>query len=153
MAHHSVRSKPYVFTGRPHVGIPRGPVPIPACVACGETIRARGHYRYHLSARELAEIDAGLAQAAATGKPTIELTAQDLQLPTLSKQIGRCRMHNATASASSTSAACRSGGGRWIPPGRFFWAFGAHLGTPGLRILKATCGSRHRYRRAATDPG
>ncbi len=91
MAHHSSQEQAVrFFTGRAHVGIPRGPLPIPAAWR-GDSMRARGDFRYHLSSRELAEIDAGLAHATATGKPTIELTAQDLPLPTLRTRIARWR--------------------------------------------------------------
>ena len=91
MAHHSSQEQAVrFFTGRPHVGIPHGPLRVLAAWR-GDAIRARGDYRYHLNRAELAEIDAGLAHAMATAKPTIDLTARDLPLPTLSKHIARWR--------------------------------------------------------------
>jgi Taurine catabolism dioxygenase TauD, TfdA family len=133
MAHHSSQEQAVrFFTGRPHVGIPPGPLSIPAAWR-GESIRARGDYRYHLSAQELREIDAGLAHATTTRKPTIELTAQDLPLPTLSQQIARWRdeLRDGVGFVVISGVPVE----RWSQDAaeRFFWTFGAHLGTPGLQ--------------------
>jgi hypothetical protein len=133
MAHHSSQEQAVrFFTGRAHVGIPRGPLPIPAAWR-GDSMRARGDFRYHLSSRELAEIDAGLAHATAAGKPTIELTAQDLPLPTLRTRIARWRdeLRDGVGFVVISGVPVES----WSQDEaeRFFWTFGAHLGTPGLQ--------------------
>jgi hypothetical protein len=54
VAHHSSQEQAVrFFTGRPHVGIPHGPLRVLAAWR-GDAIRARGDYRYHLNATELA---------------------------------------------------------------------------------------------------
>src|SRR5512143_2960591 len=133
MAHHSSQEQAVrFFTGRPHVGLPRGPLRVLAAWR-GDAIRARGDFRYHLSFAELAEIDAGLAHATATGKPTIELTAADLPLPTLHDRIQTWRdeLREGLGFVVISGAPVE----RWTQDEaeRFFWAFGLHLGTPGLQ--------------------
>src|SRR5262245_33931117 len=132
MAHHSSQEQAVrFFTGRAHVGLPRGPLTIPAAWR-GAAIRAHGDYRYHLSAQELAEIDAGLAHATATGKPTIELTARDLPLPTLGEQIKRWRDELRDGVGFVVISGVPVAAWSQDDAERFFWTFGAHLGTPGL---------------------
>ena len=133
MAHHSSQEQAVrFFTGRPHVGLPRGPLRVLAAWR-GDAIRARGNFRYRLSPAELDEVDAALAHATATGKPTIELTAQDLPLPTLHKRIGEWRdeLREGLGFVVVSGAPVE----RWTQDEaeRFFWAFGQHLGTPGLQ--------------------
>ena len=131
MAHHSSQEQAVrFFTGRLHVGIPDGPLRVPAAWR-GETIRARGDYRYHLTTDEIAEIEAGLAHA--RRRPMIELSARDLPLPMLSKRIDRWRdeLRDGVGFVVVTGVPVE----RWSQDDaeRFFWAFGAHLGTPGLQ--------------------
>ena len=131
MAHHSSQEQAVrFFTGRPHVGIPDGPLLVPAAWR-GETIRGRGDYRYHLTTDEIAEIETGLAHA--RRGPTIELTARDLPLPTLRKRIDRWRDELRDGVGFVVVAGVPVE--RWSQDDaeRFFWAFGAHLGTPGLQ--------------------
>ena len=139
MAHHSSQEQAVrFFTGRPHVGVPHGPLRVLAAWR-GDAIRARGDYRYHLSRAELGEIEAGLAHAMATGKPTIDLGARDLPLPTLAEHIGRWRdeLREGLGFVVISGVPVH----RWSPEEseRFFWAFGQHLGIPGCRTRKATC--------------
>jgi hypothetical protein len=133
MAHHSSQEQAVrFFTGRPHVGPPNGPLRVLGAWR-GEAIRARGDYRYHLDAAELDEIEKGLAHAITTGKPTIELTAEDLPLPTLSTQIEQWRdeLREGLGFVVISGVPVE----RWSQASaeRFFWAFGQHLGTPGLQ--------------------
>jgi len=133
MAHHSNHEQAVrFFAGRPHVGVPRGPLAIPAAWT-GAEIRARGEFRQRLTDAEIAEIETALGRAKASGKPTIELTADDLPLPRLSRRIAAWRdeLRDGLGFVVVTGVPVD----RW-PQGdaeRFFWAFGQHLGTPGLQ--------------------
>ena len=133
LAHHSSQEQAVrFFTGRPHVGIPHGPLRVLSAWR-GDAIRARGDYRYHLNRADLAEIDAGLAHAMATPKPTIDLTARDLPLPTLSKQIARWRDELREGLGFVVISGVPVKGWSQEESERFFWAFGQHLGIPGLQ--------------------
>ncbi len=133
MAHHSSQEQAVrFFTGRPHVGIPHGPIRALAAWR-GDAVRARGDYRCRLNADEVAEIEAALAHATATGKPTIDLTARDLPLPALSKRIAgwRAELSEGLGFVVVSGVPVQ----RWTQEQseRFFWAFGQHLGIPGLQ--------------------
>ena len=133
MAHHSNQEQAVrFFTGRPHVGAPSGPLAIPAAWA-GADIRARGEFRRRLSDADIAEIETALAHAKAAGKPTIELTADDLPLPRLAHRIAAWRdeLCDGLGFVVVTGVPVE----RWSRSDaeRFFWAFGQHLGVPGLQ--------------------
>lgn len=120
------------FRGRPHTTLPQGPL---ACRAAwrGDEIRARGHSSHHLTDVEIAELDAALGDAHATGKPTVELEAEDFPLPGFARLIESWR----DELSSGLGFVLISGVpvGRWSEADaeRFFWAFGQHLGTPGTQ--------------------
>lgn len=120
------------FRGRPHIGIPEGPINSRAAWR-GQDIRAGGEFRHRLSAAEINELDVALAHAKATGKPTIELEHEDFPLPTLAPRIGQWR----TELGEGRGFVLISGVpvDRWseAEAERFFWAFGQHLGTPGTQ--------------------
>ena len=98
MAHHSSQEQAVrFFTGRPHVGIPHGPLRVLAAWR-GDAIRARGDYRYHLNRAELAEIDAGLAHAMATAKPTIDLDGARPAVADAGEAIGQLARRTARGS-------------------------------------------------------
>ena len=133
MAHHSSREQAArFFTGRANVGPPPGPLNIRAAWR-GDAIRAAGDFRYHLSATDLDEIGRGLTHAAATGKPTIELTAHDLPLPRLSQRIEAWRGELRDGLGFVMIAGAPVAQWTQVEAERFFWCFGAHLGTPGLQ--------------------
>lgn len=93
-------------------------------------------WRFALTPAHVAELDAALAHAAATGKPTGALSAADFPLPTLSEQIARWR------------AELQDGRGFQVVSGipverlaaeeseRLFWCLGLHLGRPGAQNPK-----------------
>ena len=133
MAHHSNQEQAVrFFTGRAHVGLPHGPLAL-AAAWTGAEVRARGEFRQRLSDADVAELDAGLAYANATGKATIELTADDLPLPRLAGRIAAWReeLRDGLGFVVITGVPVT----RWSQRDaeRFFWAFGQHLGTPGLQ--------------------
>ncbi len=133
MTHHSSQEQAVrFFTGRPHVELPKGPLRVLAAWR-GDAIRARGDFRHHLDSADVDEIHTALAHATATGKPTIELSAADLPLPTLSKRIEQWRDELREGLGFVVISGVPVD--RWTQheAERFFWAFGQHLGTPGLQ--------------------
>ena len=120
------------FRGRPHNRIPDGPIDSRAAWR-SEDLRAEGELRYRLSAAEILELEQALAQATATGKPTLELEREDFPLPTLAARLDQWRAElNEGRGFVLISGVPVS---RWseAEAQRFFWAFGQHLGTPGTQ--------------------
>ena len=120
------------YFDRPHLGPAHRPVG-GAAAWRGPELAQRDDWRARLDADQVAEIEAALATAAASGKPTGELAATDFPLPTLAGEIARWR------------EALRGGLGLQVVSGvpverwtrdeaeRFFWCLGLHLGQPGAQ--------------------
>jgi hypothetical protein len=120
------------YFARPHEGVLEDPPVVPAAWR-GDELSASDDWRTRLDAGAIAELEAALVVAEATGKPTESLTAEDFPLPSLDAEIGRWR------------EALSRGRGLQIVSGlpveryteeqveRLYWGLGLHLGVPGAQ--------------------
>lgn len=125
------------FMGRPHVGMPPGPIAHRAAWR-GDEIRAElgnphNDILHVFTQAELDAVETALAQARATGKPTLQLTRADFPLPTLEPLLQRWRTELGEGRGFALARGVPVG--RWplADAERFFWCLGQHLGTPGLQ--------------------
>lgn len=97
----------------------------------GSAVADRDDWRHALSEAHVEEIEAALAAARATGKPTGELTASEFPLPSLTNEIRRWRAEIASGRGFQLVSGVPIG--RWSEPDaeRFFWCLGLHIGQPG----------------------
>lgn len=132
MAYKSIRQQTLHYFARPHEGMRREPLEIPAAWR-GSTMRRRDDWITELGPAEQAELDAAVKHALSTGRPLHELTAADFPLPGLSARIGQWRREvrhgrgfhliRGVPVASWSARAAEA----------FFWCFGLHLGIPGAQ--------------------
>lgn len=120
------------YFDRPHESPRREPL-AGACAWRGSDLRDRTDWRFTLTSAHVGELEAALAHADRTGKPTGELVAGDFPLPTLSTEIARWREE------------VRNGRGFQVVSGvpverlseeeaeRLFWCVGLHMGMPGAQ--------------------
>jgi hypothetical protein len=120
------------YFARPHEAPRHEPVDGPAAWR-GPEIAQRDDWRCRLDEAQVEELDAALAHAKATGRPTGELAAADFPLPTLAAEVARWRHE------------LRDGRGFQVVSGvpverwsredaeRAFWCLGLHLGRPGAQ--------------------
>ena len=132
MGYRSIVRQSLHYFARPHVGIPRTPVEDPAAWR-GEELARREDWRHRLSEEQIAELDAAIAAAEATGKGLEQLEREDFPLPGLGAQI------------RDWAEELQRGLGvvviRGVPVERwgerrsslFFWCLGLHLGVPGAQ--------------------
>lgn len=132
MAYRSLRRQMLHYWSRPHEGIRRKPLKIPAAWR-GEELRRREDWIVRLDAQSVAEIRAAIAHAQNTGRPMHEMTADDFPLPRIAGDIATWRRE------------IRHGRGfilvRGVPVEDlserqcelFFWGLGQHLGIPGAQ--------------------
>lgn len=123
------------YFARPHEAPLREPLAGPAAWRGADLADDPG-WRVTLSDSERAELDAALAHARGTGRPTGALTAADFPLPTLAAAIARWR------------AELDGGRGFLVVSGvpverwsradseRAFWCLGLHLGRPGAQNVQ-----------------
>lgn len=128
----SFSEQTFHYFNRPHESVPGGPIEHPAAWR-GAEMDTRDDWVFVCGGAERAEFDSAIAHARATGRPLMELSAEDFPLPTLSAEIASWR------------AALRDGCGvvllRGLPVDRwgeedasiFFWCLGLHLGIPGAQ--------------------
>jgi len=99
----------------------------------GRDLAGSDAWRTSLDAEQVAEIEAALARAEATGRPTAALTAADFPLPTLAREIAAWR------DELDAGRGFRLVSGlpvhRWTTEQaeRAFWCIGLHMGTPGAQ--------------------
>lgn len=117
---------------RPHDG------PLRACSSAraawrGREIRETDDWRLRLDATQVDEIEAALAHAEATGRPTEALRAEDFPLGDLEHEIARWRRELDEGRGFQVVSGIPVD--RWAPDQaeRFFWCIGLHLGTPGAQ--------------------
>jgi hypothetical protein len=90
-------------------------------------------WRLRLDAAQVDELDAALARAEATGRPTGALRAEDFPLPTLSREIARWREEIDRGRGFQVVSGVPVE--RWSTEQaeRAFWCLGLHMGTPGAQ--------------------
>ena len=120
------------YFDRPHEAPRREPLDSPAAWR-GPELAEGDDWRFELTSGHVRELEAALAHATATLKPTAELGAGDFPLPTLAREIARWRDE------------IRTGRGFQVVSGvpverlaredaeRIFWCLGLHLGRPGAQ--------------------
>jgi hypothetical protein len=132
VARRSLVSQTLHYFARPHEAILRRPHAGPAAWK-GAELAKRTDWKTALSADEVAELDAALACAKRTGKPTGALGRRDFPLPTLARRIAAWReeIQNGRGFQVVTGVPVE----RWgrADSERFFWCFGLHLGEPGAQ--------------------
>lgn len=118
------------YFDRPHEHATTQPV-AGAAAWRGEDMPPLEELAYCLSEQEVQELRAAVAAACAADKPAVELTAADMPLPLLSRQIPRWRQELADGLGFQVV--------RGVPVEHwsereaelFFWCFGLHIGRPG----------------------
>lgn len=120
------------YFGRPHASVRRSPIPGPTAWR-GEDIAREPTWREALVPDDLAEIDAAMTHARATGRPLAALTREDFPLPGLTARIDRWRrqIRHGLGFQVVTGVPVE----RWSvdDASLFFWCFGLHLGIPGAQ--------------------
>jgi len=121
----------HYFT-RPHEAPLREPLDTAAAWR-GPEVAGSDVWRFQLDAAHVEELEAALAHAAATGKPTGELSAEDFPLPTLAPAIAVWR--KALMQGRGFQVVSGVPVERWSEPEteRCFWCLGLHLGRPGAQ--------------------
>ncbi len=123
------------YFSRPHDGAPAGPVASSAAWR-GSDLARREDWRRAFTADDVAEIDAAIAHATATGKPLQDMSKNDFPLPTLSASIAGWRDEIVTGRGFQVLTGLPVD--RWDEEksSLFFWCFGLHLGRPGAQNRK-----------------
>jgi len=123
----------HYFGARRHQQMPSKPLRSAAAWR-GVDLRARGAEPFHyLTKTELADIHQGLSAIRGSEKPTIELGAADLPLPSMAYRIADWRraLTNGCGFVLIKGVPVESWDSTTIE--QFFWCFGQHLGLPGLQ--------------------
>jgi hypothetical protein len=120
------------YFARPHTAALHEPLDTPAAWR-GPVVADTDAWRFSLADDHLVEIDRALAQAAATGKSTGELNAEDFPLPGLASAIAGWRV--ALMQGRGFQVVSGVPVERWSQEEaeRFFWCLGLHLGRPGAQ--------------------
>ena len=123
------------YFDRPHEGPRLEPVASPAAWR-GAELAGSDAWRVELGPAEREELEAALAHARATGKPTVELGAGDFPLPTLGAELDRWRRELACGRGFLLVSGVPVE--RWSQEDaeRAFWCLGLHLGRPGAQNPK-----------------
>lgn len=123
------------YFDRPHEGIRLEPVTAPAAWRGGELADSEA-WRVELGPAEREELEAALAHARATGRPTAELEARDFPLPTLGVEVARWQRELTRGRGFLVVSGMPVEG--WSPEDaeRAFWCLGLHLGRPGAQNPK-----------------
>ncbi len=121
----------HYFT-RPHEKPLLEPLRTPAAWR-GPEVAGDPSWRQRLRDDQVAEIEAALGAARATGKSTGEMTAADFPLPTLSADVARWRDEIQTGRGFQVVSGVPVE--RWSDDdaGLFFWCLGLHMGRPGAQ--------------------
>ena len=119
----------HYFT-RPHDHALDSPLEVPAAWVGAET-PALEDLAYRFTDADIAQIDAALTAAKATGKPLGEMLAADFPLPGLASRFQQWR--ETLASGRGFQVIRGAPVERWgqADSELFFWCFGLHLGRPG----------------------
>ncbi len=120
------------YFARPHDAPILEPVGSPAAWR-GREIAQRDDWRMRLDAGHIEEIEAALAHAEETGRPTEALRADDFPLEGLRAEIARWRRELDGGRGFQVVSGVPVE--RWTEQQaeRFFWCLGIHLGTPGAQ--------------------
>jgi hypothetical protein len=120
------------YFSRPNEGVRREPLSGPS-VWRGEDLVNDASWREPLSSEDVAEIEAAMARARATGRPAGDLAQRDFPLPGLARKIDRWRqeIRHGRGFVVVTGVPVE----RWsvADASLFFWCFGLHLGIPGAQ--------------------
>lgn len=120
------------YFSRPHEGVRREPLCGPS-VWRGADLAGDTSWREALSGEDVAEIEAAMARARATGRPVSALSRADFPLPGLSRKVDRWRreIRRGRGFVVVTGVPVE----RWsvADASLFFWCFGLHLGIPGAQ--------------------
>lgn len=105
---------------------------VPAAWRGGEVADDPG-WHHRLSPEEVAELDAALVVAQASGRPRGALECEDFPLPTLAARVGDWRQELSSGRGFLVVSGVPVE--RWSEEeaSTFFWALGLHLGTPGAQ--------------------
>ncbi len=99
----------------------------------GSDLEQSDVWRIRLGAQQIDELDAALAHADATGRPTEELSANDFPLPSLAPSIDGWRHEIAHGRGFQVVSGVPVAHWTTEQAERAFWCIGLHLGTPGAQ--------------------
>jgi hypothetical protein len=120
------------YFARPDEGVLEDPPEQPASWR-GEELAARDDWRVTLDAGAIAELEAALAVAEATGKPTEALTPADFPLAILGEEIARWRDELAHGRGFQVVSGLPIERFTQEQVERLYWGLGLHLGVPGAQ--------------------
>jgi hypothetical protein len=120
------------YFGRPHVGLPSGPVGGPAAWM-GEDLADSAEWRERLPAPQAEELRSAVEKALASGRSAAELTAQDFPLPGLRGAIERWRAELTEGRGFLLVSGFPVGSWSQEEAELAFWGLGLHLGVPGAQ--------------------
>ena len=120
------------YFARPHEKPAHAPLEAPAAWR-GPDMGGRDEWRARLDEAQVAEIEAALASAKATGKPAGEMMAADFPLPRLSAEVDRWRSEIVSGRGFQVVSGVPVE--RWSQADSelFFWCLGLHMGRPGAQ--------------------
>lgn len=131
----SYREQTLHYFTRPHEAPAREAIRSAAAWRGPELARSDA-WRLRLDAAQVAEIEAALAAATATGRPTGSLTAADFPLPSLAAQLARWRAELAHGRGFQVVSGVPVERWSQAEAERFFWCLGLHLGRPGAQNVQ-----------------
>jgi hypothetical protein len=121
------------YFDRPHEEVLREPPLSSPAAWRGPDLAARDDWRMHLDAGQVAELEAALRAAEATGKPTAELTAGNFPLPTLAAEVARWRAELERGRGFQVVSGVPVERWSQAEAERAFWCLGLHMGRPGAQ--------------------
>ncbi len=118
------------YFNRPHEDIVGQPV-ASAAAWRGDQLPPLEDMAYHLGENEVAELQAAVAAARATGRAVCELSAADFPLPTLGPRFSAWRHSLVDGIGFQVIRGVPVDAWSQADSELFFWCFGLHLGRPG----------------------
>lgn len=120
------------YFSRPHSAAPTGPIPGAAAWKATDFV-SEDTWRFRLSARHIAELEAAVAFARRTGKPSTDMEVNDFPLPTLGREIARWREEIDNARGFQVVSGFPVHNWSREETEIFFWCLGLHMGRPGAQ--------------------
>jgi hypothetical protein len=128
------------YFDRPHDAIPAGPV-ASAAAWRGSDVARGDDWRFVLDDAHVAELEAALARASATGRPLEELRADDFPLPSLGSAIDDWRSELECGRGFVLVSGLPVDGFTPEEVERLYWCLGLHMGSPGAQnVMGETLG-------------
>ena len=131
----SVFMQAITYFGRPHEGIPTGPIDSPANWKAKELLTRRDEWVYELQANEISELQRAVSHVKSIKISLDKLTKSDFPLPILSSQIQKWRRLLDPKGGLGVVVIKGVPVGSWTieESSVFWWGLGLYLGRPGAQ--------------------